>query len=127
MDRCRGSRELKSIPDYRRHRIPGGCFSFITVNLLERRGNNLLTRRVDLLWNGVRTVYQVRPFTIDAWWSCPITSTACGRCRLATTTFQPVAPDQDDLRPKPCGRRGFYPVDWIGWSEQSRSANPARE
>ena len=37
------------------------------VNLLERRGNDLLTRHVDLLRSAVRTVHQVRPFTIDAW------------------------------------------------------------
>ena len=65
----RGSRHrkgVKRIPDYRRHRVPGGCF-FFTVNLLERHGNDLLTRHVDLLRSAVRTVRQARPFTIDAW------------------------------------------------------------
>lgn len=56
----------KIIPDYRRHRVPGGCF-FFTVNFLERRDNDLLTRHVDLLRSAVRTVRQARPFTIDAW------------------------------------------------------------
>ena len=56
----------KPIPDYRRHRVPGGCF-FFTVNLLGRRDNDLLTRHVDLLRSAVRTVRQARPFTIDAW------------------------------------------------------------
>ena len=54
------------MPDYRRIRIPGGCF-FFTVNLLERHGNDLLTRRIDLLRNAVRPVRRARPFVIDAW------------------------------------------------------------
>ncbi len=54
------------MPNYRCSRIPGGCF-FFTVNLLERRGNDLLTRRIALLRNAVRRVRRTRPFTIDAW------------------------------------------------------------
>jgi putative transposase len=54
------------MPDYRRSRIPGGCF-FFTVNLLERHGNDLLTRRIDLLRDAVRRVRRARPFAIDAW------------------------------------------------------------
>ncbi len=54
------------MPDYRRMRIPGGCF-FFTVNLLERHGNDLLTRRIDLLRDAVRHVRRARPFGIDAW------------------------------------------------------------
>ena len=52
--------------DYRRHRVPGGCY-FFTVNLLERRGNTLLTDRIDLLRKAVRRVRRSRPFSIDAW------------------------------------------------------------
>jgi REP-associated tyrosine transposase len=52
--------------DYRRHRVPGGCY-FFTVNLLERRGNTLLTDRIDLLREAVRRVRRSRPFSIDAW------------------------------------------------------------
>ena len=55
-----------TIPDYRRHRVPGGCY-FFTVNLLERRGNDLLTRHIDFLRDAVRLVRRSRPFTIDAW------------------------------------------------------------
>jgi putative transposase len=54
------------MPDYRRCRIPGGCY-FFTVNLLQRRGNTLLTDRIDLLRDAVRRVRRNRPFTIDAW------------------------------------------------------------
>ena len=54
------------MPDYRRHRVPGGCY-FFTVNLLARRGNTLLTERIELLRDSVRRVRSVRPFTIDAW------------------------------------------------------------
>ena len=54
------------MPNYRRIRIPGGCF-FFTVNLLARRGNDLLTRRIDLLRDSVRRVRKTRPFAIDAW------------------------------------------------------------
>lgn len=50
--------------DYRRHRVPGGCY-FFTVNLLERRGNALLTDCIDLLREGVRRVRRSRPFSID--------------------------------------------------------------
>jgi putative transposase len=58
-------KERSLIPDYRRHRGPGGCF-FFTVNLLERRDNDLLIRHIHMR-SAVRTVRQVRPFTIDAW------------------------------------------------------------
>ncbi len=53
------------MPDFRRLRVPGGCF-FFTVNLLERRGNALLTNRIDLLRESVRRVRRARPFAIDA-------------------------------------------------------------
>jgi len=52
--------------DYRRHRVPGGCY-FFTVNLLKRRDNTLLTDRIDLLREAVRRVRRSRPFSIDAW------------------------------------------------------------
>ena len=53
------------MPDFRRLRVPGGCF-FFTVNLLERCGNALLTDRIDLLRDAVRRVRRTRPFAIDA-------------------------------------------------------------
>ncbi len=36
------------MPDYRRHRVPGGCY-FFTVNLLERHPNDKLVCHIDLL------------------------------------------------------------------------------
>ncbi len=53
------------MPDYRRHRVPGGTY-FFTVNLLERRGR-LLVERIDVFRNAVRAVRAKRPFHIDAW------------------------------------------------------------
>jgi putative transposase len=44
----------------------GGCY-FFKVNLLERRANNLLTDRINLLGDAVRRVWHTRPFAIDAW------------------------------------------------------------
>jgi putative transposase len=54
------------MPDFRRYLVPGGCY-FFTVNLLERRGNALLTERIELLRETVRRVRRSRPFNIDAW------------------------------------------------------------
>lgn len=54
------------MPDFYRYRVPGGCY-FFTVNLLERRGNTMLTDRIDLLRDAVRRVGRTRPFSIDAW------------------------------------------------------------
>ncbi|MGE5769302.1 MAG: REP-associated tyrosine transposase, partial [Betaproteobacteria bacterium] len=54
------------MPNYRRHRVPGGSY-FFTVNLLERRSNDLLTRHIDKLRNSVRIVQRAQPFIIDAW------------------------------------------------------------
>jgi putative transposase len=53
------------MPDYRRFRIPGGCY-FFTVNLLDRK-SALLVERVDLLRESVRIIKQRYPFHIDAW------------------------------------------------------------
>lgn len=56
----------RPIPDYRRLRVPGGCY-FFTVALRKRRGNDLLTHRIDGLRDAVRTVRRVHPFSIEAW------------------------------------------------------------
>lgn len=53
------------MPDYRRHRVPGGTY-FFTINLLERR-SDLLTRHIDALRAAVRRTRDERPFHIDAW------------------------------------------------------------
>lgn len=54
------------MPNYRRAFVPGGTW-FFTVNLLERKNNDLLIREVDLLRETVRAVRQRHPFQIDAW------------------------------------------------------------
>ncbi len=54
------------MPNYRRVWHPGGTY-FFTVNLLERRGNDLLVRHVDLLRDVVRSVKERHPFKIHGW------------------------------------------------------------
>ncbi len=51
------------MPDYRRHRIPGGTY-FFTVNLLERK-TRLLVDEIKALRAAVRKVRAARPFHID--------------------------------------------------------------
>lgn len=46
--------------------MSGGSI-FFTVNLLERRGNDLLTRHIGQLREAVRLARRSRPLTIDAW------------------------------------------------------------
>lgn len=54
------------MPNYRRAFAPGASW-FFTVNLLQRRRNDLLLRHVELLRDVVRRVHRDYPFTIDAW------------------------------------------------------------
>jgi putative transposase len=54
------------MPNYRRAWHPGGTY-FFTVNCLERVGNDLLTRRIELLREIVSRVRRARPFTIHGW------------------------------------------------------------
>ena len=54
------------MPNYRRAYHPGGTY-FFTVNLLERSGNDLLTRQIDHLRDAVRNVRDAHPFKIDSW------------------------------------------------------------
>ncbi len=53
------------MPDYRRVYVEGGLY-FFTVNLLQRRGNDLLVRHIDSLRAAVRKVKKAHPFTIHA-------------------------------------------------------------
>ena len=46
------------MPDYLRAWLPGGTF-FFTLNLLQRQGNELLTRHIDVLRRVVRDVKHV--------------------------------------------------------------------
>jgi putative transposase len=54
------------MPDYRRAWHPGGTY-FFTVNLLQRKGNDLLTRHIELLRAVVKSVRQRHPFRIHGW------------------------------------------------------------
>ena len=54
------------MPDYRRAWHSGGTY-FFTVNLLQRQGNNLLTRHIELLRAVVKSVRQRHPFKIHGW------------------------------------------------------------
>ena len=58
------------MPDYRRAWHPGGTY-FFTVNLLQRKGNDLLTRHVDSLRDNVQSVRQRHPFAIHRWFVLP--------------------------------------------------------
>ncbi len=53
------------MPNYRRLYVEGGTY-FFTVNLLERHGNDLLIRHIDVLRAAVRKVKKAHPFTIHA-------------------------------------------------------------
>ncbi|MCB5195432.1 REP-associated tyrosine transposase [Deefgea salmonis] len=54
------------MPNYRRAFVAGGTW-FFTVNLLQRRGNDLLVREIETLRHVVWQVRKRHPFTIDAW------------------------------------------------------------
>ena len=54
------------MPNYRRVWQPGGTY-FFTVTLLQRRGNDLLTREIDLLRTVVADVRRRHPFRIHGW------------------------------------------------------------
>ncbi|HOY69245.1 MAG TPA: transposase [Methylotenera sp.] len=52
--------------DYRRAWHKGGTY-FFTLNLLQRRDNNLLIQHIDVLRSAVRRVKQKHPFIIHTW------------------------------------------------------------
>ena len=52
--------------DYRRAWHQGGTY-FFTVNLLQRKNNNLLVEQVQVLRNAVAQVKKTYPFIIHAW------------------------------------------------------------
>ncbi|MFC1747975.1 transposase [Pseudomonadota bacterium] len=54
------------MPNYRRAWHPGGTY-FFTVNLLERKGNDLLVRHIDTLREAILSVKQWHPPKIHAW------------------------------------------------------------
>jgi len=79
------------MPNYRRYRVPGGCY-FFTVNLLERHPDDLLVRHIDLLRAAVRRVRRTHPFHIDAWVVLPDHLHLFGPYRQATI-ISPCAGD----------------------------------
>ena len=108
------------MPDYRRYRIPGGTY-FFTVNLLERQGNDMLTRHIGLLRAAVRQVRRSRPFAIDAWvvlpdhlhcvWTLPPDdSDFSTRWRLIKTIFARSLPATERRSPvrRYRGERGIW-------------------
>jgi putative transposase len=56
-------RHTAAMPDYRRAWHPGGTY-FFTVNLLQRQGNDLLTRHIEILRAMVKAVRQRHSFCI---------------------------------------------------------------
>ena len=54
------------MPDYIRLKHQGGTY-FFTVNLLQRKDNDLLLKNIHLLREAVRTVRAKYPFHIYAW------------------------------------------------------------
>ena len=52
------------MPDYRRAWHPGGTY-FFTLNVLQRRDNNLLVRHIEALRTAVRKVRVRYPFTMS--------------------------------------------------------------
>jgi len=126
MQRARIARELNHdsregvMPNYRRHRVPGGTY-FFTVNLLQRRPNDLLVRHVELLRAVVRDVRLRWPFHIDGWsvlpdhlhciWTLPVGDTDfTTRWRLIKAGFArrlPVAEGRSRVR-RVRGERGIW-------------------
>lgn len=95
------------MPHYHRAFVPGATW-FFTVNLLQRRRNDLLIRHVDLLRDVVRRVHRLHPFVVDAWvvlpehmhcvWTLPPGDMAYPlRWRLIKTLFCRALP-QDEYR-----------------------------
>jgi len=54
------------MPNYRRAWMPGGTY-FFTVNLLQRKQNDLLVRNIDNFRAAVHNVRLRHPFTIHGW------------------------------------------------------------
>jgi putative transposase len=106
------SNRRTAIPNYRRHRVPGGSY-FFTVNLLKRRDNDLLTRHMDELRASVRTVHRAHRFTIGAWvvlpdhlhcvWTLPPGDDAFSkRWRLIKTIFARSLPMSAQTQRRTC-------------------------
>ncbi len=108
------------MPNYRRAFVPGGTW-FFTVNLLQRRKNDLLVREIGLFRHIVRRVKTKHPFDIDAWvvlpdhmhcvWTLPTNdSDFSTRWRLIKSGFSKALP-KTEYRSKvriAAGERGIW-------------------
>ncbi|MBC3883265.1 transposase [Undibacterium sp. LX40W] len=108
------------MPNYRRAFVAGGTW-FFTVNLLQRHGNNLLVREIELLRRVVQQVRQKHPFYIDAWvvlpehLHCVLTlppgdSDFSLRWRLIKTAFSRALPREERISAtrQKYGERGIW-------------------
>ena len=124
---------LPCVPDYRRHRVPGGSF-FFTVNLLDRR-SDLLVTQIQALRDAVRQVRRHAPFRIDAWVVLPTICTACGPYRQAMpsspvagaikTAFSKAFPAREPRSPAITSRDGAASAITIGLVGSSPSRGAA--
>jgi putative transposase len=108
------------MPNYRRAYVPGGTW-FFTVNLLQRHGNDMLTREIALLRSVTGRVRRLHPFMIDAWivlpdhlhcvWTLPAGDADFStRWRLIKTLFSRALPKTERrsaVRIK-AGERGIW-------------------
>lgn len=108
------------MPNYCRARIEGATW-FFTVNLLQRRNNDLLVRHIDVLRDSIRRVRRVHPFAIDAWvvlpehthcvWTLPPgDADFSSRWRLLKTFFSRALPADEYRSPLRVlrGERGIW-------------------
>ena len=102
------------MPNYRRRRLPGGCY-FFTVATLER-SRGLLTTHIDRLRSAFRLVRHRYPFTIDAVvvlpdhlhcvWTLPTQDDDFStRWRLIKSTFSKSLPTHDRTSPSRGSKR----------------------
>ena len=106
--------------NYRRAFVPGGTW-FFTVNLLERKDNDLLLRNIAILRQVVKQVQTKYPFKINAWVVLPehlhaVLTLPDGdsnfslRWRLIKSGFSRALPKVERLSPtrQTAGERGIW-------------------
>ena len=127
---------IDDMSNYRRATEPGATW-FFTVNLLERRGNDLLVREIDRLRACVMTERSLRPFSILAWvvlpdhmhwlWRLPTgDADFATRWRRIKTDFSlglPASERRSSTRIKR-GERGIWQRRY--WEHQVRDADDLR-
>ena len=108
------------MPNYRRASVPGGTW-FFTVNLLQRKQNDLLIREIELLRYVIKRVKTKYPFSINAWvvlpdhmhcvWTLPLNDADFStRWRLIKSGFSRALP-KIEYRSKvriTAGERGIW-------------------